>query len=92
MKLRNYLSSELAFDCKYVGDIAIVPFRPKLAICPCIDQLSADAHSATGALHAALPRHGPRRALGDLAQIMLGTGFVLQRRRAADHFQIGDLG
>ena len=35
-------------------------------------------------------RHAER--LTDLAQIMLCTAFVLQRRRAADHFQVGNSG
>src|SRR5207249_10600318 len=39
LKLCDYLSGELTFDCEYVGDIAIVPFRPKLGIRPCVDLL-----------------------------------------------------
>ena len=55
MKLCNYLSGELTFDCEYVGDIAISePFRPKLVIGPCVHQLSADVHSTTGTLHVVL--------------------------------------
>src|SRR5438876_9516608 len=58
LKLCNYLSGELTFDCEYVGDIAIVPFCPKLAICPRVDQLSANAHTATGMLHGAFQHMG----------------------------------
>ena len=53
MKLRDYLSSQLAFDRKHVSDIAIVTLRPKLAVCPRIDQLSVDTYSATGTLDCA---------------------------------------
>ena len=86
LKLCNYLSGELTFDCEYVGDVAIVPFRPKLGICPCVDQLSADAHSATGTLHGAYQQMGYPERVGDLAHIMLGGGFVLHCRHAADYF------
>src|SRR4029077_16465010 len=51
LKLRNYLSSDFAFDCKYIGDVAIVALRPELAISSRIDQLSAHAHAVTGTLH-----------------------------------------
>jgi hypothetical protein len=53
LKLRDYLPSQLAFDCKHIGDVAIVTFRPKLAVRPGIDQLGVDAHSTTGALDCA---------------------------------------
>jgi hypothetical protein len=38
------------FRLQHVGDIAIVAFRPQLAVCARIDQLSVDAHSTTGTL------------------------------------------
>jgi hypothetical protein len=53
LKLRNYFRSKLAFDCKHIGDIAIVAFRPKLAVRARIDQLRIHAHSTTGALDCA---------------------------------------
>ena len=86
LKLCNYLSGELTFDCEYVGDVAIVPFRPKLGICPCVDQLSGDSHSATGTLHGAFQYMGYAERVGDLAHITLGDGFVLHCRHAADYF------
>jgi hypothetical protein len=86
LKLCNYLSGQLTFDCEYVGDIAIVPFRPKLGICPCVDQLSGDAHSATRTLHGTFQYMGYAERVGDLAHITLGGGFVLHCRHAADNF------
>jgi hypothetical protein len=53
LKLRDYLSSQLTFDCKYIGNIAIVAFRPKLAVRARINQLSVDAHSTAGTLDCA---------------------------------------
>src|SRR5947207_14043245 len=44
LKLRNYLPSHLTFDCKYIGNIAIVAFRPKLTIRTRIDVMSVYAH------------------------------------------------
>ncbi len=69
LQLRYDLPGQLAFDCKYIRDIAIVPFRPKVAVRPRIDQLSADAHPATGTLHAAFQnmRHAQRPS--NLAQV-----------------------
>src|SRR5438132_8737102 len=86
LKLCNCLSGELTFDCEYVGGVAIVPFRPKLGICRCVDQLSADTHSATGTLHGAFQYMRYAERVGDLAHIMLGGGFVLHCRHAADYF------
>ena len=79
MKLRNYLSSHLAFDCKYVGDITIVAFRPELGICPRIDQLSTDADPGTGALHAPCQQMRHAERFGNVAQITLCTDLVLQK-------------
>jgi len=45
LKLRDYFPGHFAFDCKYIGDITIVTFRPDLGVRPRIDQLSVDAHS-----------------------------------------------
>ena len=63
LKLRDYLPSQLAFDRKHIGNIAIVTFRPKLAVRSRIDQLSVDAHSTAGALHCAFQhvRYAERR-------------------------------
>ena len=83
------LPGQLAFDCEYVRDIAIVPFRPKVAVRSRFDQLSADAHPAAGTLHAAFQHVRYAKRLGDLAQITLYTDFVLHCRRAANDFQVG---
>ena len=74
MKLRDYFPSKLAFDCKHIRDIAIVAFRPKLAVRPRIDQLSVDAHSIAGALHCAFQHVRYAQVGGDLAQIALRSG------------------
>ena len=71
MKLRDYLRGHLAFDCKYISDIAIVTFRPELAIRPSIDQLSVDAHSTTGALDGAFQHVRDAQVGCKLAQISL---------------------
>ena len=68
-KLSHDLPCQLAFDCEYIRDVAIVPFRPKLAVGPRIDQLSVDAHTAAGPLHAAFQYMRDAERLGDLAQI-----------------------
>src|SRR5206468_12143183 len=69
LKLRDYPPGHLAFDYKYIRDIAIVPLRPKLAVRPCINQLSVDKHSTTGALHAAFQYMRYAQVGGDLAQV-----------------------
>src|SRR5205823_13110793 len=74
LKLCDYLSGELTFDCEYVGDIAIVPFRRKLGIRPCVDQLSADADSATGTLPGTFQYRGYAERVGDLARLTRGGG------------------
>ena len=92
MKLCHDLAGHLAFDCKYVRDIAIVPLGPKVAVGPRINQLSIDAHSAASTLHAAFQHVRYAKRLGDLEQITLCADFVLHCRRAADYFQIRHLG
>jgi hypothetical protein len=78
-ELSDYLPSELAFDCEYIRHIAIVPLPPKLCICPCIDQLSADTYTVARTLDASRQHMRHAERLADLAQIMLSTDFVLQR-------------
>src|SRR5437667_2468634 len=58
LKLRDYFPGHLAFDRKHIGDIAIVAFRPKLAVRARIDQLSVDAHSTIGTLDCAFQHMG----------------------------------
>src|SRR5580693_5106727 len=71
LKLRDYLRGHLAFDCKYVSDIAIVAFGPDLAVRPGIDQLSVDAHSTTGTLDCAFQHMRDAQVGCELAQISL---------------------
>src|SRR5206468_10091398 len=92
LKLSDYLSRQLAFDCKYIRDIAIVTFRPELAVCPRIDQLSVDAHSTAGTLDCAFQHVRYAQVGRDFAQVALRPGLVLHYRCTANHFQIGDSG
>src|SRR6266567_237675 len=69
LKLRDYLPSQLAFDREYIRHIAIVPFAPKLCICPCIDQPSADTYTVARALDASCQHMRDAERLGDLAEI-----------------------
>src|SRR2546426_7911377 len=86
LKLRDYLPGKLAFNRKHIGDIAIVAFRPKLAVGPRIDQLSADAHPAAGALHAASQHMRDAELFGNLTQISHNAALVLHYRCPADYF------
>ena len=57
-----------------------------------IDQLRVDAHAIAGALNASFHDMRDTELLADLAQIARDPAFVLHHARAADHFQIRDLG
>src|SRR6266567_176684 len=92
LKLRDYLPCNLALNGKYVRGIAIVTFRPKLAVRPRIDQLSLYAHSTTGALHCAFQYMRDAQAGGDLTQVSLHARFVLHYRCTANYFQVGHSG
>ena len=50
LKLRDYFSSHLAFDCEHVRNITVVPLGPNLAVGTRIDQLRVDANPPPRAL------------------------------------------
>ena len=56
-----------------------------------IDQLSTDANSAAGALDRAFKNVSDTECFADFAEVTLDNVFVLHYRRAADHFEVGDL-
>src|SRR5439155_12080975 len=84
--LSDDFAGQLAFDRKYIRDIAIVPLAPKLCICSCIDQLSAYTYTVTRTLDASCEHMRDSERLAHLAKVMLCTNFILQRRPAANHF------
>ena len=92
LKLRDNLPGHLAFDCEYIGNIAIITVGPKVAVRPRIDQLSVDTHPAASTLHAAFQHVCHAKRLGDLAQVSLCLNFVLHCRCATDYFQVRYLG
>src|SRR6266571_4996416 len=92
LKLRYDLPGYLAFDYKYVRNIAIVPFRPNMHVCAGIDQLSANPHPSADALHATLEHMCDTEFPTNIAQVSSGAALVLHCRCAADHSQIGHFG
>src|SRR4051812_13175138 len=92
LKLFDYFSSQLPFDCEHVRNITVVPFGPNLAVGTRIDQLRVDADATPSALHGAFQHMHDAERLRDLAQITRGTALVLQCRSATDDFQISNFG
>ena len=71
MKLGDYLRSHLTFDCKYISEIPIVVFRPKMRVASGIDQLSTHADTIAGSLNGSFQNMRDAQVGCELAQISL---------------------
>jgi hypothetical protein len=83
---------DLALDGEDIGQIAIVGLCPQMRVGPRVEQLRIYPHFIGRALHAPFDDMCHAELLSDLAQIARRAAFVLHDARAADHFQVGNLG
>ena len=84
--------SNVALNCKYVIEWAVIPLRPHMPVASGIDQLGSDPNAVAGRLDAAFNYVCHPKFVCNLTQIPLHTGLVLHYRGATDHLQIRDLG
>src|SRR5205823_1350263 len=77
---------DLALDCKNICQIAVVAFRPKMRVCPGVNQLRGYANAVPGALHAAFEHVRNAELLGDLAQVPIYGVLVLHHACTTDYF------
>ena len=63
-----------------------------MPICPSVDQLCVHPHLPADALHTAFEQMRYPELFPDLAQIARNPALVLHDARAANHFQVRDLG
>ena len=85
------LFCQLTLQDKQVGDLAIKCVRPNVSIGSSVNELGVDAHPFPGTPHRPFQNVGHPQSGPDLPQVSRAAT-ILANRRAADHFQIGDLG
>src|SRR5207244_6568480 len=83
---------DLALNSEHVCEIAIVVLRPKMRVCPGVNQLCAHPHAVRRSLHTSFEDMGDAKLLGDLAKVASRCIPVLHNAGATDYFQVGDFG
>ena len=81
--------SDVAFNGKDVGQLAIIPFRPKMRVAVGINQLNVYSHLITRFLNSAFQDIGDAELFRDLRKVVRGT-FEALRRSARDDLKVAN--
>src|SRR5207248_4186332 len=84
LKLIGDLLRDFGLNGKYVCDIAIVMFSPKMRIAARVNQLRTHSNSPARALDTALDHMRNTQSFCDLAEVALGAALVFHHARPAD--------
>ena len=77
---------------KISATVAIIMLGPKVGVGARIDQLRIHPNSPARALHTAFDHMRNTQSFCDLAKVAFRAAFVFHHARAADDFQVSDLG